>query len=100
MRVWKQETYLCIRVVGGLETQILKTHVGKEVTEETLEAFKSQSGKIDANRNGRKRTTQCQTEIGNDTLNLVELSQMCCVDRFITEDTIDGEVACWSRVFC
>jgi hypothetical protein len=36
---WEWVAYLCVGVVGGLETQVLKAHVGEEVAEEALEAF-------------------------------------------------------------
>lgn len=39
VKIRKRETYFCVRVVGRLETQVLETHVGEEVTEEALETF-------------------------------------------------------------
>lgn len=38
--------YLGVRVVGGLEAQVLKTHVGEEISEETLETLSVSAHRI------------------------------------------------------
>lgn len=43
------------------------------------------------------KTTKGQVVVSNDTLDLVEFSQMRSVDGFVTEHTIDGEVTGWWR---
>ena len=44
------------------------------------------------------KTTQSKVIIGNDTLNLVELGQMCRINTLVTEHPVDGEVSCrWRR---
>ena len=73
---------LGVRVVGGLEAQVGNAHVAEEVLKETLEATKSEA------------------KVGNDTFNLVELGQVSSIDSFVTEDTIDGEVARRTGIFC
>jgi len=42
--------------------------------------------------------TQTQVVFRNHALDLVELGQMRCVDGFVAEDAVDGEVLCGARV--
>ena len=73
-------TRLGVRVVSRLETQLVDAHLGEEDLHEA------------------NQTTESQTEVGDDTLDLVELSQVGSVDCLITEDTVDTEVASWPGV--
>ena len=68
-------TGLGVRVVGGLELEVSDAHLVEENLHELHE------------------TTQGQAVVGDDTFYLVELGKMCSVDGFVSEDTVDGEVA-------
>jgi hypothetical protein len=72
---------LGVRVVGGFEAQARDTHTAEEVFEEALQ------------------TAERETEICNDTFDLVELGEMGGVDGFVAEDAVDGEVAGGAGVF-
>ena len=65
-----------IRVVGGLEAQVVDAHFREE---DFHEAYKSSQG---------------QAVVGNDSFDLVELGKMCSVDALIAEDAVYREVAC------
>jgi hypothetical protein len=74
--------WLRVRVVGGFEAQVRDSHVSEEVFKEALEA------------------TECEAKVCNHAFNLVELGEMRRINSFVTEDTVDGEVACRAGVFC
>jgi hypothetical protein len=74
-------TGLGVRVVSGLEAQVRETHVGEEVFEETHQAAEG------------------KTKVCDDAFDLVEFGKMGCVDCFVAEDAVDGEVARRARVF-
>lgn len=74
-------TGLGVGVESGLEAQVRETHVGEEVFQEAHQA------------------TEGETKVGDYTFDLVELGEMGCVDCFVTEDTVDGEVARRTWVF-
>lgn len=43
------------------------------------------------------QATQSQSVVCDDTFNLMELCQMCCIQCLVSEDTVDREVSCWWR---
>ena len=71
------ERRLGIWVICWLETQIVDTHL---VEEDSHELHKS---------------SQSQIIIRNNTLDLVELSQMCRIHSLVSENTVNGEITCW-----
>lgn len=74
--------WLCVWVVCWLEAEVGDAHLAEEDFHEA------------------DQTTQGQPVVCDDTFDLVEFSQMRLIDGFVTEDTIDGEVACWFGVLC
>ena len=65
---------LCVRVRGGLEAQLLNAELPEELIEDSDEV------------------TETEIPVGDDSLNLVELSQVGGVQRLIAEHAVDGEV--------
>src|SRR5690606_17858723 len=63
---------LSVRVVRGLEAQVVYAHLGEE-------------GAHEANQIAKR-----EIPVGNNALNLVELSEMGGVNGFVAEDTVDG----------
>lgn len=66
---------LGVRVIRGFEAQVFDSHVAEEVFEEALEAAEGEA------------------KVGDDAFDLVEFSEVGCVDGFVAEDAVDGEVA-------
>lgn len=66
-------TYLSIRVVSWLEAKLGDAHLSEEDVHEADEV------------------TQGDVVVRDNTFYLVEFSKMCCVDGFVSEDTVDGE---------
>ena len=64
-----------IRVVSGLEAQIVDTHFREEDFHEADES------------------AQCQAVVGNDAFDLVEFGEVCSVDALVAEDAVYREVA-------
>ena len=73
-------TGFSVGVVGRLEAQLVDTHLGEEDFHES------------------DQSAQRESEVCNHTLDLVEFSQVGCVNGLVAEDTIDGEEACRARV--
>ena len=71
------QTGLRVRVVGGLVAELLDADFGEEGFHEA------------------KQVVQTNATIDDDTLNLMELSQMGRIQSLVTEDTVDGEVLHW-----
>src|SRR5690606_4339810 len=73
---------LGVWVISRFESQLVHSHLCKEGSHET------------------NQVTQSQTEISNDTLDLMELGQMCGVDGLVTEDSVNREVFRGDWVLC
>lgn len=73
-------TRLRVRIISGLEAQLMDAHLGEEHLHEAYE------------------TAEGEAEVGDDALDLVELGQMGGVDGLIAKDAVDGEVARRPRV--
>lgn len=69
-----------IRIVCGLESQLVNTHLCKEDLHEPYQS------------------AEREAKVCDDTLYLVELRQMCCINGLVSKDSIDREVTGWSRI--
>ncbi len=65
------ETRLCVRVVRGFVLDLSNADLGVEFLHDTQEV------------------AQTDVSVGNETLDLMELSQMGRVQSLVTEDTVD-----------
>jgi hypothetical protein len=74
------QTWLCVRVIGWLEAQVVDAHLLEEDFHKANQAAKRES------------------IIGDHALNLVEFSKMSLIDSLISKDPINGEVASWTRI--
>ena len=63
-----------VRIVRGFESKFRDTDESKEGTKKT------------------DQMSQGKTSIGDKELDLMKLTEMCLVHRFVTEHTIDGEI--------
>lgn len=68
-------TRLRVRVIRGFKAEVLDAQFREEIFQEPHEP------------------AEREAEVGNDTLDLVELGQMGGIDGLVAEDTVDGEVA-------
>jgi hypothetical protein len=74
------QTWLCIRVIGRLEAQVVDAHLLEEDFHKANQATKRES------------------VICDHAFNLVEFSKMSLIDSLISKDAINGEVASWTRI--
>ena len=75
------KTWLRVGVVRRLVLKVLDSNLSEELFHDA------------------KQVRESDSSIDHDTFHLVELGQMRCIERLITEDTVDREVLHWLELF-